>query len=108
MLDDIGGIIKQSIIEHNLTQKQVAEMVHISPQTLSSFVNNRRTPNLECFFDLVDLLDLNDQFFKHSSFDETILDTYLTKIIPSLPFEQKRLLFFLTQYMDKQNKKEPE
>ena len=104
-MKDIGLIIKDSIIEHNMTQKEVAKRINIAPQTLSHYIHNRRTPNLECFFDLVDLLDLNEQFFSTQTYDKAMVEQFIKKTIPTLTYEQKRILFFITQYMDHENKR---
>ena len=101
---DIGIIIKESIIEHDMTQKEVAERVNIAPQTLSHYIHNRRMPNLELFFDLVDLLELNEYFFARKPYDKAMIDQYIKKIIPTLSYDQRRILFFIVQYMNEENK----
>lgn len=103
-MNNLGEIIRQAIIEHDMTQKEVAKILHISPQTLSSYINNRRIPSLECFFDLVDLLDLNGRFF-NPSINTQGLDAFLTNVIPNLCFEQKRILYSLAQEMLRSNRR---
>lgn len=56
---DIGEMIKESIAQQNLSQKQVAEYLKISPQTLNSYLNGRSVFRLDDFYKLVHLLHLN-------------------------------------------------
>ena len=35
-MENFGELIKQAIIEQNLTQREVADRIHVSPQTLSA------------------------------------------------------------------------
>lgn len=56
---NIGPIIKEAIAMKNMTQKEAAEMLHISPQVLSMYVNNRRTPDLECFISMINVFEID-------------------------------------------------
>ena len=100
----IGNILKVAIKSRNMTQNQVAKELHISPQVLSNYVTDKRTPHLECFFDLIDLLDLEGYFIYPHLSDKAYLNTYLTKSIKSLTFQQKQVLYLILRLMNKEDK----
>lgn len=44
---DIGKNITNLRKEHNLTQEELANIINVSPKTISSYENNRSLPNIE-------------------------------------------------------------
>lgn len=59
MFIDIGGAIKEGIVLNNMTQKEVAKAIHVSPQTMSCFILNHRTPHIYDLVAIVQLLHLD-------------------------------------------------
>lgn len=55
----LGSLIKEAIIMNNLTQKEAAKKLNISPQSLSMYVNNHRTPDILCFISMINTLHIN-------------------------------------------------
>lgn len=101
-MKDIGGILKNAMSLHDLTQRDVAKILHISPQALNSYVNNRRRPNLDCFLQLIELLDLRCIFFD-DSIENNPIQAYLYENIKKLKSEQKNLMILIVQYLNKMN-----
>ena len=101
MIINFGEIIKKAIEKHNLKQKDVAEDLNISPQTLSHYINNKRLPQIDCFFDMMNLLDLNEVFIATWSYDDEQIIDFLIKTIPTLSEEQNRILLFIVRYFKK-------
>lgn len=94
MIKHLGDIIKESIYRKNMTQKQVAKLLHISPQTLSNFVSNRRLPNLELFVQIAQLLDLDVDYALglNNHIGEDSFDIFIATAIKHLSHDQKELL----------------
>ena len=42
-----GEYLNQQIHMRNMTQKEVAELLHVSPQTVNNYVLNKRVPDLD-------------------------------------------------------------
>lgn len=62
-MDDVGGKIKYLRTSHNMTQKQLAEKLFVTPQAVSKWENNQVTPSLDKLTDLAKLFDVNVQNF---------------------------------------------
>lgn len=91
----VGKIIKSAIKRRKMTQKQVAKKIHISPQALSNYVTDKRMPDLECFFNLVDLLELEEYFMFPRLSDRTFMSKYISRNVKTLTFEQVQLLYLI-------------
>lgn len=105
-MENFGELIKQAIIEQNLTQREVADRIHVSPQTLSAYVNNRRSPSLQCFIDLVDLLGLQDSLFPPNIIEQLDLDRCNKEYYKMLKYEQKKVILVTLRYFVQTNQKE--
>ncbi len=57
MFPDVGQRIKQCRKEHHMTQQELADSLHISVNTLSSYECNRTIPTMSMISDLADLFD---------------------------------------------------
>lgn len=55
----LGSLIKEAITMNNLTQKEAAKKLNISPQSLSMYVNDHRTPDLQCFIAMINTFHIN-------------------------------------------------
>ncbi len=102
---DIGEIIKESIMQQNLSQKQVAEYLNITPQTLNSYLNGRSMLRLDDFSKLVHLLHLNpnDLFGVHEH-TYSVQNKNLYNILSCLDKEQKETLIHIATFFWKKNK----
>lgn len=55
----IGPIIAAKLEEKDLTQKEVAEKLHINPKTFSTYVNDVYFPPLDVLRDICQTLDID-------------------------------------------------
>ena len=55
----IGEYISQKRQERNITQKQLAEMLHLSPSAVSKWENGVALPHISCFAQIADALDVS-------------------------------------------------
>ena len=102
----VGEMIKESIALQNLSQKQVAEYLNISPQTLNSYLNGRSTIRLDDFNKLVHLLHLNpNALLGINDTSYAIQHTNLCNILLCLSQEQREMLIHMASFYWKQNKK---
>ncbi len=46
----MGARIQELLNERNLTQREMGEILHLAPNTISGYVNNHRFPDLETAF----------------------------------------------------------
>lgn len=87
----LGRIIREAILIQGLTQKQAAFVLNISPQTLSSYINDRRQPNIECFIKMIQLFGIDFSI--------------LFSPIPNDSIHQKDIiLYYLIKQMDEKGK----
>lgn len=56
---DIGKNITNLRKEHNLTQEELANIINVSPKTISSYENNRSLPNIEILILLANVFNTN-------------------------------------------------
>lgn len=90
---DLGGAIRKAIVQSNLTQRQVAKAVGISPQALSCYVNNRRTPNVVLFYYLSQILHLDFmEIFQLSENKQYQSDYKIIQMIKTLSEAEKEAL----------------
>ena len=103
---DIGAAIKRFRTQKKMKQKDLAEMLHISPQAISSWEKNRTQPNMEMieamclvfnckksdflsesvndglvnnlFFSVSDVEDIPDQEMLVSDQEMTLIQSYRT------------------------------
>ena len=50
MVGNYGEIIKEALAINNMTQKQLAKKLHLSPQTINSLLQGRTSIRLDDFF----------------------------------------------------------
>ena len=58
----LGSRIKTLRKEKGLTQQQLADLVNITKVSICCYEKGNRTPNLETFMDLVDVLDTTPNY----------------------------------------------
>ncbi len=59
IMKNLGNQIQSALELHNLTQKEAAKKLHISPQALNSYIKNRRCPHIHVLCDIAHLLKLD-------------------------------------------------
>lgn len=60
-----GEYLSKVLCYHNLTQKQAAALLHISPQALSNYILDKRVPSMETVCHIVRYfhIDANQLFY---------------------------------------------
>lgn len=51
--------LNQAIKRRNLTQKEAAKLIHISPQTLSNYLLHKRTPDLKTMIHIMQVFHMD-------------------------------------------------
>ena len=58
----IGSRIKELRKQKGLTQQQLGNLINVTKVSISCYEKGNRTPNLETFIDLVNVLDTNPNY----------------------------------------------
>lgn len=79
----LGEIIKELLEQNNITQKQLADALHISPSTLGNYIQNTREPDYKTLIQIADHFHVTVDFLlDHSSScglshsEELLLNTF--------------------------------
>lgn len=96
--NEINIAIKEAMIYRNLTQKQVAKAIGVAPQTLSSYIHNRRID----LYHLVHVLDLDIEYLFDLKQRNNVLDYRLNQSLKLFSHEQKQ---FLLSFLESTSKK---
>ena len=96
----LGSFIKESISSQGMTQKDAAKQLHLSQQTLSSYIHDHRVPSVECFIDMIRLLGMDLSVLLYTSSNGSIYhkDIILFGLIRSLDDEGKDLFIGMLKY----------
>ena len=78
----VGSNITKFRKEKKLTQEELANLINVSPKTISSYENNRNLPNIETLILLSEVLEV--------SIDEIIGTTKEDKIVTKEKYNKKR------------------
>jgi len=80
---NLGEMIKELLEQHNLTQKQLAEILNISPSTLGNYIQNTREPDYNTLIKIADFFQVTTDFLlghpgakKLSHEEELLLHTF--------------------------------
>lgn len=73
---NFGAYLHQVIRMRNMTQKEAAERLHISPQTLNNYIQNKRLPDMDTLIHILRVfhLDANRIFQLEKGQDFATLD----------------------------------
>ncbi len=58
-LKDIQKRLREEIKNSNLTQKEIAERLHINPSTISKYIRLNKYPSIDTFANLCEILDVS-------------------------------------------------
>lgn len=102
----LGPLIKEAIALNNITQKEAARKLNISPQSLSMYVNNHRMPDIASFISMINTLDINlGMLIKmRDIFSTNSKDVLLMYAIREMNDNEKELLFMISTLIRKLNK----
>lgn len=101
----LGDVIQSALEMRNLTQKQAADDLNITPQTFNSYVKNHRYPDMAVLRSIAIYLDLdmNSILGLHPDEDAQLLsdrrEAILIKNFRSLDEKSKELLVEIVKLM---------
>lgn len=103
----LGRVIRNLLERKNLSQKQLAEMTHISYKTLNGYLNDIRQPDLDTLVLLADALDVSvDTLLSHTTMQNSTLselERELVRDYRALSLNQQELIQMQIRTMLKQN-----
>lgn len=106
MVGNYGEIIKKALAINNMTQKQLAKKLHLSPQTINSLLRGRTSIRLDDFFMIAEVLHLDPCKILNDKDEETkAIDAYLSATIRKLDDYQRELILALLRYFHHVNKR---
>ena len=106
MVGNYGEIIKEALAINNMTQKQLAKKLHLSPQTINSLLQGRTSIRLDDFFMIAEILHLDPgKIFTTDNEDAKAIDAYLSAAIHKLHDYQRELILALLRYFHHVNKR---
>lgn len=71
---NVGNNITKFRKEKKLTQEELANLINVSPKTISSYENNRNLPNIETLILLSEVLEVSiDEIIGTSKEDKTVV-----------------------------------
>lgn len=73
MEHDIGSKIKAARIEKKLTQKQVAEILGVSRQTISNWENEKSYPDIISVIKMIECYDVSLDYLLRGTENENLL-----------------------------------
>lgn len=88
MVNGLGERLQQQRLAMNLSQKEVAGVIGVSPSIVSNYENNERTPSVEILMALAGLYRCSTDYllgFGHTSADNSLDVSMLT-------IEQRKIL----------------
>lgn len=100
----LGSFIKEAIALNNITQKEAAKKLNISPQSLSMYINNRRMPDIAGFITMINTLGINLAMLieMRDIFTLSSKDVLLLYAINELSDNEKELLFIFINVIRKE------
>ncbi|MEG1475491.1 MAG: helix-turn-helix transcriptional regulator [Longicatena sp.] len=101
----LSEAIKDEIIKSKYSQKEIANILHITPQSLNSYVNNHREPSIDILFELLELLKIDIFIFYPALNTAKVTRVNLAEAYNGLGQEQKAILTLLVNHFTKINKK---
>lgn len=103
----LGDILRELLEKHNMSQKEFAQILNITPAALGNYIHNTREPDYKTLLRIAEYFDVSTDFLlnHHSmtalSHDEEVL----LHIFRSLTPEQKEFYLEQGKIFIKQNKK---
>lgn len=105
-----GDILRDLLDEHDLSQKQLADDLHISSSAIGNYVRNNREPDYHTLKRIAKYFHVSIDYLLNSPSDTTadFRDQQLLQIFHSLTEEQKDLYIEQGKLFIKSNQKQKE
>lgn len=103
----LGNIIKDLLEQHDMTQKQLAEALMLSPSALGNYIQNIREPDYATLIRIADYFDVTTDFLLDHR-DHTCParnENSLLNVFRSMTEEQQELYLELGKVFLKHNQK---
>lgn len=103
----LGDNIKELIEQHDMTQKQLARKLDITPAALGNYIRNNREPDYSTLIRIADYFHVSIDFLLNHYVDSqtTHEEELLLHIFRSLSIDQKELYLEQGKLFIKQNNK---
>ena len=103
MSEQYINIIKEALKLNNMTQRELADRMQITPQTLNAIFHKRSPLRLDDFIHIAEILnlDLSSVFLKDGQLD--IVHANMMNLISQLDKEQLQVLMTLIKHFNKEN-----
>lgn len=103
----LGEIIKELLEQNNITQKQLAESLDISPSALGNYIQCRREPDYNTLLRIADFFHVTTDFLLNHPIDPILShdEELLIHIYRSLSEEQKEIYLEQGKIFIRQNRK---
>ena len=103
---DIGYALQNLLDNNNMTQKQLAIAIKISPNTLNGYIGNNHQPDYETLISIAKFFNVTVDYLLHYTVESKPAETRLIENFRSLDNSQQEIISTMAELMVKQNKKE--
>ena len=105
MSTTFGECLLQAIQIRNLSQKEAAKMLNLSPQTLNNYILNKRTPDLQTLSHILEVFPMepNEKFRHDNSYDQASSEEEieLLSIFRQMNLEQQKFILLMLKELPK-------
>ncbi len=86
----IGHVIAQLRIEKGISQKKLAEELHVSPGLVGMWETNKRLPSIDCLISLIDYFKISADVLLDG--ERKIKPSEYSSLKPAIDSDEKKLL----------------
>lgn len=101
-----GDKLRDLLDERNIKQKEFAQLLHISPSTLNSYITDSRMPDHKLIKAIAESLDVTTDYlldFRHADKPITEKELVFIKKLRSLNAEDRKTIVFLVDRLYEKN-----
>ena len=101
-----GAELRGLLAERNIRQKEFAQLLHISPSTLNSYITDSRMPDHKLIKAIAELLDVTTDYlldFRHADRPVTENELNFLRKLRALSAEDRATIIFLVDRLSEKN-----
>lgn len=101
-----GAKLRGLLAERNIRQKEFAQLLHISPSTLNSYITDSRMPDHKLIKTIAETLDVTTDYlldFRHAERPVTENELIFLRKLRALSAEDRAAIFFLVDRLSEKN-----
>ena len=101
-----GAKLRGLLAERNIRQKEFAQLLHISPSTLNSYITDSRMPDHKLIKAIAELLDVTTDYlldFRHADRPVTENELNFQRKLRALSAEDRATIIFLVDRLSEKN-----